>query len=52
MKKRNILIGAASAAVLGVIGIAAYAGNMRRETVLEFGMFTGATGMWRMPTVL
>lgn len=42
MKKRNILIGVAAAAVFGGIGIAAYAGNMQHETVLEFGMFAGS----------
>ena len=42
MKKRNILIGAAAAAAFGGIGIAAYAGNMQHETVLEFGMFAGS----------
>ena len=42
MKRKTVLI--AAAAVLAVSGasLAVYAGNTRRETVLEFGMFTGS----------
>lgn len=41
MKKRTALAATAAAAFLGV-GLAVYTGNMRREIVLEFGMFTGS----------